>query len=62
MFGGARALSDQQNALVRQFQPFGHPIGQQFSPVEAAFFAAKLAQKDGGSTSLLPLRRANGTS
>ena len=47
MFGGTRALSDRQNALVRQFRPFGHPIGQQFSLVVAVLFAAKLAQRDG---------------
>jgi hypothetical protein len=47
MFGGARTLSNQQSALVRQFKPFGDPFGQQFSLVEAPFFAANFVQRDG---------------
>jgi len=46
MLSRARSLSDQQNALVRRFEPFGGPFGQQFSQVEAPFFAASFMQRD----------------
>src|SRR5438874_470967 len=45
MFSRTRTLSDQQNSLMRKFQPLGKAPGEQFGLIEATFLATDLVQR-----------------